>query len=316
MLARKGELEQFKAIPRSIESIIKFERNNFDEFMGHYSQDPWEHLNIAYRLGFTLYGIDTIEKKLFPHLTENNLVGLIQKLNDDFKRLAQHDSIDTFMKDVNRLERMFKWLNNSNTNEQKSSKIPKGAVFKETVVYENHVKTFHSADIHVFEHQYINRVDPLVPILLCFKDCDLKMIIEENVEIDKYRDNYGAQAIHLAALYGRNDIILWLYSKNRAILHSTDSYGFTALHYALTSTQLSTIVFLKSLGLNQVYGYGYRPLLAYYKAKSCDIKWIFIEGMVRINLISLNAISNKFTSQIVKLKESIDIILDKNLFKQ
>lgn len=56
----------------------------------------------------------------------------------------------------------------------------------------------------------------------------------------RYSTSYGASAIHLASLFGRNDIILWLYINNNSnTIHSVDRYGYSAsLEHSTNSGEL------------------------------------------------------------------------------
>ena len=50
----------------------------------------------------------------------------------------------------------------------------------------------------------------IIDLLVCFKYCPLDKIIELEIPIYKYTDDIGANVLHVAAAFGRNDIIKWL----------------------------------------------------------------------------------------------------------
>ena len=101
--------------------------------------------------------------------------------------------------------------------------------------------------------------DRMIDLLECFKYCPLDKIIEFEIPIYKYKDDIGANALHVAAAFGRNDIIQWLYDNRYErfykyfSMHSTDLIGYTALHYAALNGHVSTIRLLKELGLDSIY---------------------------------------------------------------
>ena len=95
-------------------------------------------------------------------------------------------------------------------------------------------------------------------ILKCIKYYSVDEIIDAGIPIEKYRDDLGATAVHLAAAFGRNDIIIWLAHNRYNIfykyfsIHSTDQCGYTALHYAALNGHTSTVILLRLLGVNYI----------------------------------------------------------------
>ena len=129
-------------------------------------------------------------------------------------------------------------------------------VFKWTNVYQFHARNINNYEIANEDGDYIDNIDAKL-ILAIFKHYSLDEIIE--LEIYRYRDDIGASALHVAAAFGRNDIIKWLYSNKKydfskyVSLYSTDLFGYTALHYAALNCKISTVTLLQSLGLDFIY---------------------------------------------------------------
>ena len=160
----------------------------------------------------------------------------------------------------------------------------------------------------------------LSALFSCFQKANLKFLMSEKLEIDNYEDTCGANAFHVASLFGRNDLLIWLYTKKKSYLHSTDSFGFTSLHYALTNGKLSTVVLLQALGLTNSYGYGCRPLLNHYLLSNNydnKIKLNLQQQIINANIITFNLVSNKVSKDtLTKVKQSVQSLLNKLTLKK
>lgn len=89
-------------------------------------------------------------------------------------------------------------------------------------------------------------------ILECFRNCSLETLLEYKIPFDEYSDNHGTTAFHVAAAFGRDDLIIWLYLKSKFNIKSTDNDGFNALCYAVLHERFSTFIILKAIGFSFV----------------------------------------------------------------
>ena len=106
-------------------------------------------------------------------------------------------------------------------------------------------------------------------------------MLECNIPFDKYID-YGATVLHVSAAFGRNDIILWLYT-NKFNFERIDKVGFYALQYAAANRHVSTVLLLNVIGCTNTYRDGMTPLLNIFKLlKAVDKEFdlcIFLEEL-------------------------------------
>ena len=143
-----------------------------------------------------------------------------------------------------------------------------------------------------------------IMMLRLFENCKLKYLIENGINIERYSTSYGANAIHLAALFGRNDIILWLYIKNNSTIHSVDMYGYSALEYSMANHQLSSVLLLSILGLDVKSTFQTKPFLNYYIERSANLKKINYK-LIRYFVSSVflySSIRNQLSAEIDKHK--------------
>ena len=304
LISCEMKAEDFVKFVASIKSIICL-KDDYDMFPLFFENRSFAYYDAASKNN----GLLDSEKDLIKVLDERNLAKMLQQLIDDLKLIASQDNRQSYLNNLKKLV-----IRDFKSHEIFSLiKTDLSSILKETVIkYWPESSNFHSMYLLKYLDLYPGTFNS--DVLRLFQNCDLKFILEKSIPIDKYKDNFGAQSIHLAALYGRNDLILWLCATRKSILYSTDCYGFTALHYAASNTQITTISLLKALGLNQTCAYGTKPLLNYFTKNYNDLKFDLVWDMVAVNILSLNGLSNRLPDKMDELKLQVESILSKKYF--
>ena len=103
-----------------------------------------------------------------------------------------------------------------------------------------------------FQHHHASYFDRSIEDLMKKVKLDILMDTKFIRHLSKYEDPFGIGLVHLCAIYGRNDIILWCFM-NKLSLDKSDIYGTSALYYALMHNKLNTALLLIALGVKHLY---------------------------------------------------------------
>ena len=90
-------------------------------------------------------------------------------------------------------------------------------------------------------------------IIKSIKHLRIQTFLEYKIPFEKYLNSYGTNILHLAACFGRNDIVIWLYLKGYPPLSRADNFGYTALAYASINGHFSTVLLLQLLGVDSLF---------------------------------------------------------------
>ena len=100
--------------------------------------------------------------------------------------------------------------------------------------------TFHAHELlRKSKKSLIDLKSPQESLIQMFKYSKLSMLLEYKIPFEKYADDVGATALHLAAAFGRNDLIIWLYI-NKFNVNALDKLGLFCV--TLRSTQWEYII--------------------------------------------------------------------------